>query len=168
MARARPACLLALALHGCATPLIEPPAAPVVQRVSADAVQSCAALHPDEVRRITGANVVSATPSDTGGGACHFRLDDGQWFDLILIRWPDVRMYTSATCDERQNGPHRDMVHHPFCSTLAGPHEAWLQSAAWGGMAMDRMQALLDAATERLAREAGAQVLRLDKRLPPT
>ena len=160
--------LALFALHGCALPLIKPPAAPVVQHVSADAVQSCAALHPDEVRRITGVDVASATPSDTGSGACRFRLDDGQWFDLILIPWPDVRTYTRATCDERQNGPTWGMVHHPFCSTLAGPHEAWLQSAAWGGMAMDKMQALLDVATERLAREAGAKVLHLDKRLPPT
>jgi hypothetical protein len=165
-----PLMLLALfALRGCDHPLIRPRApAPPPAHVSDDALQACASLHPDEIRGITHASVLAARPSDSGSGLCHFTLDDGQWFDLILIRWPDVKMYTSAQCGEWQNGPTWGMVRHPFCSALAGPHEAWLQSAAHGGMAMDRMQSLLDVVMERLAREAGTKAFRLDKRLPPT
>lgn len=161
--------LVLFALQGCDQPSIRPPAPPAPPpHVSADALQACAALHPDEIRRITGANVLSSTPSDSGSGLCHFTLDNGQWFDLILIPWPDDGMYLSAVCDERQNGLTWGMVHHPYCASLAGPHKAWLQSAAYGGMAMDKMQSLLDGVMERLAREAGTTVLRLDKRPPPT
>jgi hypothetical protein len=155
--------LLALGmLHGCAQRDAPPLSQLPTVDVSADATLSCGALRHDDISRITGARVVASEPSSKGSGLCHFTLENGEWFNLILIRWPDVKVYTSATCDDRQNGPTWGMIHHPFCSALAGPYEARVQSSRYFGMSKDKMKPLLDEAVAYLAHAAGAKVLDLN------
>ena len=153
--------ILLLALQGCAHPVIPPIDHSPSMHVSADAALSCNSLRHDVVDRIVGARVVVSEPSSSGSGLCHFKLENGEWFDLILIAWPDVKIYTSATCEDRQNAPTGGMVYHPFCSALAGPYEARVQSSQYSGMPKDKMRQLLDEAVASLAHSAGAEVLNL-------
>jgi hypothetical protein len=54
------------------------------------------------------------------------------------------------------------MIYHPFCSALAGPYEARVQSSQYFGMSKDKMKQLLDEAVTHLAKSAGAKVVNLD------
>ncbi|WP_431263258.1 hypothetical protein ACQ859_25140 [Roseateles chitinivorans] len=157
----RPLVLLGLlAMQGCTQPIVRSQDRVPASPMTADSALACGVLRHDDVSRIAGAKVLSSAPSSSGNGWCRFNLENGEWFSLSLMRWPDTRMYTSAVCDDYQNGPTWGAkIYHPSCSAQAGPLLANVQSSQYFGMSKDKMKLLLDAAVAQLAQSAGSKVL---------
>lgn len=120
---------------------------------------SCSALTTAEIERLTGAHVMRVETLPVAAQFCRFRLSDGQWFDVILTPVPGVELFTHAACEDTQNGPPHNVVHHPHCTALAGRCWAHVQSAAWFGMPTDTMKRLPEAIVGKLALAAGAKIV---------